>query len=107
MSRDKTGSIDDLSFSEKKVPGLLSWSANGPAFVSLQSISDKADEIIAKHEKALENLPPNIQAGLSEQIKVQLEHLKDKNMPDCEIITNPVFSGFISVCSFQNLENFY
>ncbi|KIJ28546.1 GMC oxidoreductase [Sphaerobolus stellatus SS14] len=81
---------------EQKLPGLLSYQASGTSYLSLQYISEKADEIIAKHEKTLAALPSGTSPGIREQFKIQLDHLKHKDMPDCEIITNPVFTGSIN-----------
>lgn len=80
--------------SQEKKPGLLSFTASGVAFLSLQSISSAANEIISKHEICLLNTP-DLSPGLKEQMKIQMEHLKDPNVPEIEIITNPVFGGFI------------
>ncbi|KIJ38389.1 GMC oxidoreductase [Sphaerobolus stellatus SS14] len=77
----------------QKLPGLLSFTGNGTIYLSLQDISENVDEIIAKHERSLANLPPTA-PGIAEQLKIQLSHLKNKDMPDCEILPNSFFTGF-------------
>ncbi|KIJ34490.1 GMC oxidoreductase [Sphaerobolus stellatus SS14] len=63
-------------FSQKR--SLLANVVSGVSFLSLQHVTDKAKDIIAKHEKALEENPPN------------------PDMPVFEIIVNPVLTGWIN-----------
>lgn len=59
-------------------------------FLPLEQFSDKAAHIAEKHiakvTQALSSYPP----GLRAQYEVQLEHLKNKKVPDGEILTTPL-----------------
>lgn len=81
---------------QQKRAGLLSTTVTGFSFLPLQAISPQADAIIARLEERLASNELVSQPGLREQYKIQLERLKNPEMPDCEIITFPVFNGFIN-----------
>ena len=56
----------------------------------LQVFSDRAGELIASLEKSLAAKADKLPPGLKEQYDVQLEMLKDSNVPDIEIVVFPV-----------------
>ncbi|TBU27836.1 hypothetical protein BD311DRAFT_723645 [Dichomitus squalens] len=75
-------------FPEKQpVPSLA---CTGITFLSLHMFSDWADELIEKVEKRIEQNANKLSPGLKEQYELQLKLLKDKNVPDLEIVVFPV-----------------
>ncbi|KIJ43654.1 GMC oxidoreductase [Sphaerobolus stellatus SS14] len=82
-----------FSFSQKR--SLLANVVSGVSFLSLQHVTDKAKDIIVKHEKALEENPPK-SAALKKQYGIQMARLKSPDMPVFEIIVNPVLTGWIN-----------
>ncbi|KIJ50029.1 GMC oxidoreductase, partial [Sphaerobolus stellatus SS14] len=98
-SLDKLGDPEFLQqelgayFSQKR--SLLANVVSGVSFLSLQHITDKAKDIIAKHEKALEENPPK-SAALKKQYDIQMARLKNPDMPVFEIIVNPVLTGWVN-----------
>ncbi|KIJ30961.1 GMC oxidoreductase [Sphaerobolus stellatus SS14] len=81
-----------FSFSQKR--SLLANVVSGVSFLSLQHVTDKAKDIIAKHEKASEENPPK-SAALKKQYGIQMVRLKIHDMPLFEINVNPVLTGWI------------
>ncbi|KIJ30215.1 GMC oxidoreductase [Sphaerobolus stellatus SS14] len=98
-SLDKLGDPEFLQqelgayFSQKR--SLLANVVSGVSFLSLQHFTDKAKDIIAKHEKALEENPPK-SAALKKQYDIQMARLKSPDMPVFEIIINPVLTGWVN-----------
>ncbi|KIJ55914.1 GMC oxidoreductase [Sphaerobolus stellatus SS14] len=74
---------------------LLANVVSGVSFLSLQHVTDKAKDIIAKHEEASKENPPK-SAALKKQYGIQMARLKSPDMPFFEIIVNPVLTGWIN-----------
>ncbi|TBU27831.1 GMC oxidoreductase [Dichomitus squalens] len=70
--------------------GPLSLACTGVTFLPLHTFSDRADELIEKVEKRIEQNAEKLSPGLKEQYELQLKLLKDKNVPDLEIVVFPV-----------------
>ncbi|OJT05448.1 Glucose oxidase, partial [Trametes pubescens] len=70
-------------------PDFKGLAFTGLNFVSLQSISRRADEIISELEAKLAREAVSYPPGLREQYEQQLKHLKDPNVPDVEIMVTP------------------
>ncbi|RDX42762.1 GMC oxidoreductase [Lentinus brumalis] len=77
-------------YGEELSGGPLYFALSGCTFLPVQTFSDRADEIIASFEKKLAERADKLPVGLKEQYEVQLEMLKDKNVPDIEIVVFPV-----------------
>ncbi|KAI1783604.1 GMC oxidoreductase, partial [Ganoderma leucocontextum] len=70
--------------------GPISLACTGVTFLPLQTFSDRADELIEKVEKRIQEHADKLSPGLKEQYEQQLKMLKDKNVPDIEIVVFPV-----------------
>ncbi|EIW53745.1 GMC oxidoreductase [Trametes versicolor FP-101664 SS1] len=70
-------------------PDFKGLAFTGLNFVSLQSISSRADEIIRELEAKFALEAASYPPGLKEQYEQQLKHLKDPNVPDVEIMVTP------------------
>ncbi|KAI0695505.1 GMC oxidoreductase [Cerioporus squamosus] len=77
-------------YGKEKANDQLYFALSGCTFVPVQTFSDRADELIASFEKKLAERADKLPVGLKEQYEVQLEMLKDKNVPDIEIVVFPV-----------------
>ena len=67
---------------------------NGVSFVSLQTLSGRADELIRKQKDKLAHNASTYPPGLKEQYKVQLKLLEDPNVPDVEFMFFPFMIHF-------------
>ncbi|CDO71815.1 GMC oxidoreductase [Trametes cinnabarina] len=70
--------------------GPLYFALSGCTFIPIQTFSDRADELIAAFEKKLLEKADRLPVGLKEQYELQLKMLKDKNVPDIEIVVFPI-----------------
>ncbi|KAI0358345.1 GMC oxidoreductase [Trametes cingulata] len=69
--------------------GPLSLALSGATFVPIQKFSDRADEIIQAQERRIAAKAAKLPPGLKEQYEIQLEMLKNPNVPDIEILIFP------------------
>ncbi|KAI0788170.1 GMC oxidoreductase [Fomes fomentarius] len=67
----------------------LALACCGCTFLPLQTFSERANELIQALENRLAGASANAPPGLREQYKLQLEMLKDKTLPDIEIVVFP------------------
>ncbi|KIJ48387.1 GMC oxidoreductase [Sphaerobolus stellatus SS14] len=90
---DPAFSAQHLKLYQEKLPGSLLASALSCAtFLSLEQLSgDKTAETITRHEKCLREMEI-MPEGLKHQYEIQLERLRNPNMPIFEIVINPCIS---------------
>ena len=86
----KLTNTSDIATSGESTNNQLYFALSGCTFVPLQVFSDRAGELIASLEKSLAAKADKLPPGLKEQYDVQLEMLKDSNVPDIEIVVFPV-----------------
>ncbi|EJF56208.1 hypothetical protein DICSQDRAFT_175107 [Dichomitus squalens LYAD-421 SS1] len=70
--------------------GPLSLACTGVAFLSLHTITERADELIEKVEKRIKRTTDKLSPGSKEQYELHLKLLNDKKVLDLEIVVFPV-----------------
>ncbi|KAI0709739.1 GMC oxidoreductase [Earliella scabrosa] len=69
--------------------GPLWLACSGCTFLPVQTFSDRADELIRALERRISDAAPKTLPGLQEQLQMQLDMLKNKDIPDIEIVVFP------------------
>ena len=67
----------------------LELTFTGLNFIPLQTVSDRASEIISQFESKLALEHASLPVGVKEQYEYQLKMLKDPSIPDIEIMIAP------------------
>ncbi|KIJ48404.1 GMC oxidoreductase [Sphaerobolus stellatus SS14] len=91
---DPAFSAQHLKLYQEKLPGsLLASVLSGVTFLSLEQLSgDKTTETITRHEKCLREMEI-MPEGLKHQYDLQMERLRNPNMPIFEIVVIPSISA--------------
>ncbi|PIL32222.1 hypothetical protein GSI_05467 [Ganoderma sinense ZZ0214-1] len=75
-------------YGENGIP--ISLACTGVTFLPLQLISDRVEELIESFEKRIQQKLVDLRPGLKDQYEQQLKMLRDKDVPDIEIVVFPV-----------------
>jgi hypothetical protein len=92
-----------MLFCSKAGKGAFTTGITGFAFVPLDMVSSRAEEIHMAAKKKIESNAANFPPGLMEQYKIQLERIDD-GAPGVELISFPGFLSFPSTPSSYDNE---